>query len=68
MPFILSVSADKCTGHGRCYSLAPDLLTDDDEGYVTVRGGAVEVPASQLDAARRAVAACPESAITISDG
>ena len=66
MAFILSVSADKCTGHGRCYSLVPDLLTDDDEGYVTLRGGAMEVPADQRDAALRAAAACPESAITVS--
>jgi ferredoxin len=67
MAFILSVSVDKCTGHGRCYSLAPGLLTDDVEGYVTLRGGAMEVPVSLLDDARRAEASCPESAITISD-
>ena len=35
----LTVSAELCRGHGRCYTVAPDLLEDDDdEGFVTVRG------------------------------
>ena len=34
----LSIDADKCMGHGRCYSVAPDLLTDDEEGFVAQRG------------------------------
>ena len=28
-----------CQGHGRCYSLAPQYLESDDEGFVTIRGG-----------------------------
>ena len=28
-----------CKGHGRCYTLAPQLLESDDEGFVTIRGG-----------------------------
>src|ERR1700728_4031671 len=27
------LSADRCTGHGRCYSLAPELFDSDDEGH-----------------------------------
>ena len=38
----LSVDAARCTGHGRCYTLAPGLLDFDEDGYVTVRGGAIE--------------------------
>jgi ferredoxin len=34
----LSVDESRCTGHGRCYTVAPKLLTDDDEGFVTLRG------------------------------
>ena len=34
----LTVRSDLCRGHGRCYALAEDLLEDDDEGFVTVRG------------------------------
>ena len=61
----LRVDADRCTGHGRCYSLAPELLQSDDEGFVTVRGSAVDVPAELEEAARRAERACPEDAITL---
>jgi ferredoxin len=61
----LTVDADRCTGHGRCYSLAPDLLTYDDEGYVTIRGQAVEVPAEQVTVAENAVASCPERAVAL---
>ena len=31
----LVVDAAKCSGHGRCYTVAPDLLEADDEGFVT---------------------------------
>ena len=61
----LAVDADECTGHGRCYTLAPDLLTFDDEGYVTVRGSAIAVPQDQLAAAEEAAGSCPEEAITL---
>ena len=59
----LSVDGAACTGHGRCYTLAPELLTYDDEGYVSIRGTALEVPEDQADAARIATSACPERAI-----
>jgi ferredoxin len=65
----LSIRSDLCRGHGRCYTVAPDLLEDDDdEGYVTARGQVVEVPADQVDAARDAVGSCPERAIAVLDG
>ena len=64
----LSVGADICTGHGRCYTLAPDLLEDDDEGYVTVRGQEITVPAGQVDDARNAADSCPERAIALLEG
>lgn len=63
----LTVSGDLCTGHGRCYSLAADLLDYDDEGYVTARGQVVDVPADQADDARNAVGSCPERAIRLID-
>ena len=40
----LTVDAELCTGHGRCYTVAPDLLTYDDEGFVTIRGQTIDVP------------------------
>ncbi len=63
----LTVSAELCSGHGRCYTVAPDLLTYDDEGFVSVRGQTIDVPAGQEAAAQEAEMACPEGAITISD-
>jgi ferredoxin len=61
----ITANADLCTGHGRCYTLADELLTYDDEGYVTIRGQFLDVPDDQLKAARRAVANCPEKAIEL---
>ena len=53
-----------CTGHGRCYSLVPELFGDDEfgNGMVIVDGDLTD---SKIAMARRAVAACPERAISI---
>ena len=58
-----------CTGHGRCYTLAPQFLSCDDEGYVTIRGGdPIDVPDDLRELAREVEGTCPESAITVTDG
>jgi len=61
----LSVDGANCMGHGRCYQMAPDLLTCDDEGYVTIRDLTIDVPGDQVEAAEDASATCPEQAITL---
>ena len=61
----LHVDADVCTGHGRCYTVAPDLLTYDDEGFVSIRGQTIEIAADQIKAAEDAAASCPEEAISL---
>jgi ferredoxin len=61
----LYVDGTGCTGHGRCYTLAPDLLTYDAEGYVSARDVEIEVPDEHADVARIAVSACPEQAIRL---
>jgi ferredoxin len=62
----LKVDADECTGHGRCYRIAPDLLTFDDEGYVSIRGQeAIDVPADLIDAAQEIEGTCPEGAVIL---
>jgi ferredoxin len=58
----LTVDADRCMGHGRCYSVAPDLLTYDEEGFVSIRGQTIDVPEDQIEAAREAAESCPEEA------
>jgi ferredoxin len=60
----VAIDVERCTGHGRCYGLAPDLFVDDDEGNGQVVGDGT-VPPEQEDLARKAVANCPERAITL---
>ena len=48
----ITVDGGRCTGHGRCYTLAPALLDYDDEGYVTIRDQTVDVPPDQEGPAR----------------
>lgn len=63
----LSVDSTRCVGHGRCYTVASELLTFDDDGYVTIRGQVVDVPDAQASAAREAAASCPEQAVELFD-
>ena len=59
----LSVDAARCTGHGRCYSLAPAVFDEDDHGHCVLR--LIEVPPEHQRAARIAVANCPEDALEL---
>lgn len=61
------VDQDICQGHGRCYSLAPQLFEPDEIGN-GVEIGDGQVPPGQEEAARKAVLNCPERAITIEEG
>jgi ferredoxin len=60
------VDSDKCQGHNRCYSLAPELFDVDDYGQSLVVGDGV-VPPELADKARLAIANCPEYAISLVD-
>lgn len=64
MTFRVHVDPEKCQGHNRCYSIAPDLFDLDDLGMSSEIGRGV-VPAELLDAARRAEANCPEHAVSV---
>jgi ferredoxin len=59
------VSKELCTGHGRCYALAPTVYSADDEGYNAAAGSEIDVPAGQEQLASRGVRGCPEHAIHI---
>ncbi len=59
----IRVDPEKCQGHARCYSLAPELFEVDDYGQSTVIVD--EVPAELEEKARLAIANCPEYAIEI---
>ena len=59
------LDAQTCTGHGRCYSLAPEFFEPDELGHCTVV--VAEPPPEQVAAARRAVSSCPEEALRIEE-
>ncbi len=60
--------SNACQGHGRCYTLASQLLSSDDEGYVTISGGdPIEVPEDMRELAENVVGSCPENAISLID-
>jgi ferredoxin len=62
----VTIDTELCCGHGRCYQTSPELFTDDERGYgQTIKDGVVAP--DQAEAARRAIVACPEKAITLSE-
>ena len=65
MPDSVRVRLDevKCTGHGRCYVLGPDVYGEDDAGHCVLR--LTEVPRELADQARAGEQNCPEGAISI---
>jgi ferredoxin len=60
------IDDDRCSGHGRCYTLVPTHFDADDQGHgVPLIGGALT--ADQVVAARSAVLNCREQAISLVD-
>ena len=63
-PAHLVVDRAACAGHGMCYATAAALVESDDQGNPVVLFD--PVPDPELDAARAAVSACPERALSLS--
>jgi ferredoxin len=61
------IDRERCTGHGRCYALAPDTFDADDDGFGVVRDPDRELSGDELAQAEIAAANCPESAIELVD-
>jgi len=59
----LEIDSETCTGHGRCFSLAPKLFDCDDEGHGVVIVS--EVPPELEQLARDAAMSCPEYAVHV---
>jgi ferredoxin len=59
------LDSELCTGHGRCYTLAPELFDTDDEGHSVVLHP--DVPEGLEDQAWLAAQNCPERCITIEE-
>jgi ferredoxin len=62
----VTVDAEKCQGHNRCFALAPELFDVDEYGTAVVIGDGT-VSTELADKARLAAANCPEFAITVID-
>jgi ferredoxin len=63
----VTVSEELCSGHGRCYALAPEVYSADDEGYNVARGRTLHVPEELAPRAARGARGCPERAITVTE-
>lgn len=59
----LVIDGERCTGHGRCYSLVPELFDSDEFGHGVVT--VPDVPPALEEKARTAVGNCPESCISL---
>jgi ferredoxin len=61
----VTLDSERCTGHGRCYSLAPELFDSDDEGHSVLLHP--EVPPGLEGQAWTAVQNCPEGCLAIEE-
>ncbi|MGO8860697.1 MAG: ferredoxin [Acidimicrobiales bacterium] len=59
----VTVEAEVCQGHARCWQICPEVFSLDDEGHAVVLDH--EVPNELEDRVREAVANCPERAIVL---
>ena len=62
----VEIDAARCSGHGRCYTLAEDYFEPDDEGFPVILHPVADGPAGETLLA--AVRNCPERAIRVDDG
>jgi ferredoxin len=62
----VTIDDSRCQGHGRCFSIAPELFESDELGNGVVIGGGT-VATDQEHHARLAVANCPERAVSIEE-
>lgn len=59
----IELDADRCVGHGRCYSLAPDVYDADDVGHSVLL--VADVSGELETHAATGAQNCPEEAITL---
>ncbi|MFE4594796.1 ferredoxin [Streptomyces laurentii] len=61
----ISVDTGVCIGAGQCALVAPEVFTQDEDGFSMVLPGREEGPVGPL--VREAVRACPVQAITVNE-
>ena len=55
----VAIDRTACAGHGPCFVHAPNVFTDDDQGYAKVAGDGVVAPTDE-PSTRTAITNCPE--------
>jgi ferredoxin len=60
------IDASRCQGHGRCFTIAPELFDSDDLGNGVVLGDGAVSPDLEHKA-QLAVANCPEGAVSLEE-
>ena len=58
----VTVDEDRCRGHGMCLTLCPEVFQMHDDDYAVADPS--EVPEGLEEAAKDAIANCPEQAIS----
>ncbi|MDQ0408015.1 MULTISPECIES: ferredoxin [unclassified Streptomyces] len=61
----IGIDRNTCIGAGQCALTAPEVFTQDDDGYSVLRPGREDGGGSAL--VREAARACPVGAITVSE-
>lgn len=61
----IKVDFDLCESNALCEAMAPEVFELDDDDYLVIK--AEETTPENIDAVKRAVAACPRAAITLED-
>jgi ferredoxin len=57
------VKRNLCSGHARCWNVAPEVFRLNDDGYIDMDD--FEVPPGQEEIAGKGARACPERALRI---
>ncbi|WP_084525290.1 ferredoxin [Nocardia vaccinii] len=61
----LRVENAVCSGHGRCYTRAPEVFEPDSDGFCDRRDEIRDIPPALEATATTGAHSCPEGAITI---
>ncbi|MFJ8255092.1 ferredoxin [Streptomyces sp. NPDC094466] len=62
----VQVDKERCVGAGMCALTAPDVFTQDDDGFSSMLPGRTVEPGDH-PLVREAVRACPVGAVTLTD-
>ena len=61
------IDGHRCSGHGRCYTVAAGVFSADADGYNAQMDVVFEVAPGDEEAAALGMESCPERAITLVD-